>query len=342
MEKEILSNLKKNNGISEYFSEVLLLALLLTFYSFGFYYGNLLHDYSKILLLVIYAFYIILILPRIIFVKKETGLYNASLIISIIKRFFKHVLYRNNYHSQFSVFKNDIEKHKFLFFLVKIIFIPIMLNFFVEYVIYLYEFFAQNAFGMKFILSDFRWFLLLSAIIFGIDTLYFSFGYLVEHKRFNNIVKSIDTSVLGWLVALACYKPFNNVTVRLFPMFADENVFFINKDLTLILYLTVIIFYVIYLLATFALGSKCSNLTNRGIVNKGVYRIIRHPAYASKVIAWWLLCIPIINIKVIISMFVWTTIYLLRAYTEEQHLLKDKDYQKYCKEVKWKFIPLIY
>jgi len=97
-----------------------------------------------------------------------------------------------------------------------------------------------------------------------------------------------------------------------------------------------------YLFATFALGAKCSNLTNRGIVQNGIYKFVRHPAYASKILAWWLLCIPILNIKVIISMFVWTIIYLLRGYTEEQHLLKDQDYIDYCKKVKWKFIPYLY
>ena len=89
------------------------------------------------------------------------------------------------------------------------------------------------------------------------------------------------------------------------------------------------------------MGAKCSNLTNRGIVSRGAYRIVRHPAYSSKLIAWWIMCLPILNVKVFISMMAWTILYVLRAYTEEKHLIKDIEYRAYMKKIKWQFIPYV-
>ena len=104
----------------------------------------------------------------------------------------------------------------------------------------------------------------------------------------------------------------------------------------------VLVFLGIYLAATFALGPKASNLTNRGIVSRFPYSIVRHPAYISKNIVWWLTMLPIINWKFAVGMVFWSLIYFFRALTEERHLLQDPDYQEYCKKVKWKFIPGIY
>lgn len=42
----------------------------------------------------------------------------------------------------------------------------------------------------------------------------------------------------------------------------------------------------IFAWASLSLGFKASNLTNRGIVTKGPYRWVRHPAYAAKLGIW--------------------------------------------------------
>ncbi|MCK7492814.1 MAG: hypothetical protein MZW92_15765 [Comamonadaceae bacterium] len=44
----------------------------------------------------------------------------------------------------------------------------------------------------------------------------------------------------------------------------------------------------IYASASVALGLKAGNLTHRGIVARGPYAFIRHPAYTCKNMAWWI------------------------------------------------------
>ena len=44
----------------------------------------------------------------------------------------------------------------------------------------------------------------------------------------------------------------------------------------------------------------------------------------------------------LLGLFAWILIFYLRAITEERHLLKDSEYQKYTEEVKYRFIPNLF
>ena len=106
----------------------------------------------------------------------------------------------------------------------------------------------------------------------------------------------------------------------------------------------------IFAWASISLGFKASNLTHRGIVTKGPYRFIRHPAYMCKSMAWWIGGIPfVVNaagsgliavILTLIPLIVWSYIYFLRAMTEERHLISvNSEYEDYAKKVRYRFVP---
>jgi protein-S-isoprenylcysteine O-methyltransferase Ste14 len=90
--------------------------------------------------------------------------------------------------------------------------------------------------------------------------------------------------------------------------------------------------------ASVAMGFKGSNLTNRGIVARGPYRFVRHPAYIAKFTLW---CIEGIFFAAfsLTQLAGFGLIYFLRAWTEERHLSRDPDYLAYKKKVRWMFIP---
>ncbi|NCC71209.1 DUF1295 domain-containing protein [bacterium] len=132
----------------------------------------------------------------------------------------------------------------------------------------------------------------------------------------------------------------------------SNNFFFPNLDLSyhdysffwiniLMMFLVFILLF-IYSSASVSLGFKASNLTNRGIVKNKTYSLIRHPAYSTKVLMWWFMIIPIINLQILFSMLVLSFVYYMRAITEERHLSQDPDYLEYCKKVKSRFIPGIW
>ena len=164
--------------------------------------------------------------------------------------------------------------------------------------------------------------------------------------RSNSVVRSVEPTALGWLVALLCHPPFNSITGGFLNGRADDNNRFLSESSTFILRVIMLGFWVIYTWGTVALGAKFSNLTNRGTVSKGPYRFVRHPAYAAKNIAWGLSIIPLLATSSFregfLMLLAWlgvAFIYFMRAITEERHLLADADYQKYCEVVKYRFIP---
>ncbi len=187
--------------------------------------------------------------------------------------------------------------------------------------------------------------------IFLLDVGMFLFGYCVEHPRLGNEIRSVEPTVLGWLVALICYPPLRQFAIAVL----DENPVLVPLDEPLlrgaITALWVALFG-IYMWATLALNVRASNLTNRGIVRSGPYRWVRHPAYAAKNFAWWLAAITVIASQptfkpamvwaVALGTVAWSAIYFARAITEERHLLRDPDYREYCRQTRWRFIPGVF
>lgn len=188
-------------------------------------------------------------------------------------------------------------------------------------------------------------------VILFLDVFFFTLGYLIEMPSLKNEIRSVDPTLLGWGVALACYPPFNGMTAMVFgggysadfPQFEQATVHVVANALLLLL-------MAIYTSASIALNFKASNLTHRGIIARGPYRYIRHPAYVCKNLAWWIGLIPLLLIALETSltatmmtfgsMFGWSVIYYMRALTEEDHLRGvDGEYDAYCQKVKYRFIP---
>ncbi|MFH1968293.1 MAG: isoprenylcysteine carboxylmethyltransferase family protein [bacterium] len=244
---------------------------------------------------------------------------------------------------------NNEEKVSLLFYLVKLYFIPVMLGFLINNTTSFLHFFPtlQNISKTGGVLGAKKIFLLLVFplmfhLILIIDTVIFVFGYLFEAKALKNIVKSVEPTALGWFVAVMCYPPLNNITTDVLGWYSSDFADFGSVNINLIAGFISIFFFIIYVWASIALGFKASNLTNRGIVSTGPYKYVRHPAYISKNLSWWIMGIPFIasiGFVAIFSLAVWSSIYFMRALTEERHLLQDPDYVEYSKKVKYMFIP---
>ena len=188
-------------------------------------------------------------------------------------------------------------------------------------------------------------------VILFLDVFFFTIGYLIELPVLKNEIRSVDPTLLGWGVALACYPPINGMTAMIFgggysadfPQFEHPAVHLAANALLLVL-------MAIYTSASIALNFKASNLTHRGIIARGPYRYIRHPAYVCKNLAWWIGLMPALlvaletsltsTLMTFGSMFGWSVIYYMRALTEEDHLRSvDGEYDAYCQKVKYRFIP---
>ncbi len=301
-----------------YLSHIIIYGACLLLVRYGPYYSTYLQPETQTILLYLYVGFIIFSpFYYFFFATPQAITPNKSyyILLGMGKLFHHHQLTKE-------------EKVSFLFLGVKLFYLPLMTNFLINNIKSFFDYLPQPT-QFPFILTT----------IFLIDTFIFTVGYAFEGKKLNNVVKSVEPTLLGWIVTLICYPPFNALVGNYIPWGANDYATLSTPTLTALLRGTSLFLLIIYLWASIALGTKASNLTNRGIVTKFPYSLIRHPAYTGKVFMWWLTLLPFITVPFFLGMLFWTIIYYLRAITEERHLSQDPEYIAYKQKVRFKFIP---
>ena len=244
------------------------------------------------------------------------------------------------------------ERRAALTLALKLFFVPLMVGFLLTNISEVMQYWSalseDSATPYVLRLNTNFYFLLLS-ILLAIDVLIFTIGYIIEVPSLDNEIKSVDPTALGWLSCLICYPPFNQVGFAFFSFEAvDATDFGTPLSQTMLAWLSVAA-TAIFTWASIALGLRASNLTNRGIVSRGPYRFVRHPAYVTKNLTIWIAALPAIadafsrsvadGFWVLTSLAAWTLVYVVRALTEERHLLMMDGYAEYKERVRFRFVP---
>ncbi len=188
-------------------------------------------------------------------------------------------------------------------------------------------------------------------VIFSIDVGLAWAGYVVSSRWIKNGMYSVEPTVLGWIVALLSYPPFNRVFGFYFSTPGENGFLSIAyHPAVVVLAACSVLSFIGYMAATVCFGLRFSNLTHRGIITTGVYAVVRHPAYAAKNFSWWCVMLPYALYEVgtkrsagpllqVLGLVVMSSIYYMRAITEERHLSLDAEYRAYMKKVPYRFIP---
>ncbi len=265
--------------------------------------------------------------------------------------------------SFFSIKKLSVsreEKTAFFSLLIRAFYFPLMINWLLFHLENVFAYGLSFKFlGTAMDMGNFAFFFNDSLfwfffnIVFLLDTAVFAFAYLVESKKLGNIIRSVEPTLFGWVVALACYPPFNQITNHFIIWESKDSVTgFASQNANLFFNVLILLSLVIYGWASVALGFKAGNLVNRGIVSHGPYRFVRHPAYISKNFAWWIGSLPFLisawqtsvfqMLFIFVNVVLWSLLYYFRAITEENHLLRDPEYRKYAKKIPYRFIPGVF
>lgn len=253
----------------------------------------------------------------------------------------------------------EVDKKTARALLVKLFFTPLMTKFFLDHfphlinnVGYLVGTFIDAVINGHTTLPRFNQdvFNISKSFIFSIDVALAWCGYVTSSRWVNNQTVTAEPTVLGWAVCLMCYPPFQ--LPGLYYTTPGENIIFSLPfpALVTVFVILMVLSITVYMSATLWFGVRFSNVTNRGIIRKGPYALVRHPAYASKNFSWWCLMFPVIVYNATHSGLKWAIlhtmgliliswIYYMRAITEERHLSADPYYREYCKQVKHRFIP---
>jgi protein-S-isoprenylcysteine O-methyltransferase Ste14 len=246
------------------------------------------------------------------------------------------------------------EQQAALVLLLKFFFVPLMVNWLIGNTAEVLEHWraleGQSPGGAFLTTFNSHLYLLVFKLLLMVDVFLFTIGYVIEIPRLRNEIRSVDPTASGWLVCIACYPPFNQAVTAFFPWQSSDFPSFSNPQLHVALNCLILLAMAVFAWASVALGLRASNLTNRGIVERGPYAWVRHPAYVAKNCAWWIGALPALGIAFGHSFAVgllalgcvaaWSALYVLRALTEERHLLMiDNGYAQYMARVRYRFLP---
>ena len=272
----------------------------------------------------------------------------AVRILHVAKQVSQQILLRlsgqNSQRPIFYVLKKQYNRKVFLNLISRIFFIPAMVSLFSPTLTSVLGIFNQDVNSYYFLWVLF----LLSAILFLLDGFAACVAYLLESRWLENRSRSIDLTISGWMICLICYKPFNELTTSVFafaPHLATSNfddlafsqIYFLYAAKILEIILLTAVMY-----SDVSLGTSAANITLKKLQTKGLYGIIRHPGYTSKVLMWLVKSFiykKFWTAKFMFGFVGWGAIYALRAYTEERHLKNFAEYRDYCKKVKHRFFP---
>lgn len=97
------------------------------------------------------------------------------------------------------------------------------------------------------------------------------------------------------------------------------------------------------LFATWSLGRSFGVVAaNRGVQTKGLYRVVRHPLYASYLIGYVGFVLGNLSLLNILVVSLSLACQVLRIQSEERVLSRDPDYVAYAARVRYRFFPFVY
>ena len=165
-------------------------------------------------------------------------------------------------------------------------------------------------------------------------------GFLCCSRLLNNHVRSLDKSVLSWVITLACYPPLFNVVDRaaggLDRAYRWDGYFAENTTAYLVYAVGLFIFSLAYASDLLVWGTRFSNLAYRGLIGNGPFAVVRHPAYLTKNCYFWLVGFPLFAesgdvIRQALQLSLISALYFVRSRFEDDHLRSHSEYRGYEK-----------
>ena len=356
-------------ALRHYVSAVFVYGAALFFITFSPYFRNLLsvrfYGWTAIKIYwYIYAGYLLLLAPVCFIIRPRSLWISTPVRVSgYLGRVVRMIINPSQRKSDDSWRPSHVETHAIVFVLIKTFYGPLTVFGIIEnynLAMPLIESLGHRISRVEFFDKIYR---LFYAFVFFTEAAIYAIGYHTDSKLFGNKLRYVETNPFHIFVCLACYAPFSLATMQfLGASFQDPYILWagnINHPMTWVLRGLGVIFLIGFLSSAAALFTKASNLSNRGIVTGGGFRIVRHPGYSSKIFFWILTFIPgfipntaarmftwkgyiIYCFVTVLGFLGWATLYFLRGITEERLLMRDPEYVEYCKKVKYHFIPFIY
>jgi hypothetical protein len=179
------------------------------------------------------------------------------------------------------------------------------------------------------------------SLIYVSDVCIAAAGYVATLRIFGWHIKSCSPYPIAWVVTLICYYPFYGYLYRSLLNYNDGfswETWLRDYPALLVMWgAAIVVLKLTWIWSIAPFGLRFSNLTNRGIITDGAFRLSKHPSYISKNMFWWLMAVPFVSpegasfaITNSLQLAAIGLIYFLRAKYEERHLSEDPRYVAYA------------
>ena len=192
-------------------------------------------------------------------------------------------------------------------------------------------------------------------VCFGLNLIYWGIaGFFYHYEDFQTSYVRLFITFLNISVGLLIIfrKPVKNsgtlhsILISLPSLISGGLLFKLSKPLFLWNHISQTLFIVggsITLISFFFLGRSFSIFPRlRGIVSKGLYQIVRHPAYLGEFTMLTACLIAANSYLSWIPFLIFIPGIVLRIREEESILVADQAYVKYQQKVQWRLIPYIW
>lgn len=169
-------------------------------------------------------------------------------------------------------------------------------------------------------------------------------GYLFSMRILGTSVKKADASWFGWVVTMACYPPLLagvfGLWLRYNPEPSVKQWVVLTQDFPMLMLIVGAIILAMELghwWGEAIMGIRASNLTHRGVITNGPFRLTRHPIYVFKCIGWLFIVMPFAAgsdaLECLRLTLLWggvCALYFARAWAEERLFADDPLYIEYA------------
>jgi protein-S-isoprenylcysteine O-methyltransferase Ste14 len=236
-----------------------------------------------------------------------------------------------------------ILKTAFLALLVRAIFLPMNFAALINGLTWLREFHWQlhqlNFAELHYLGMKIFWTLLIAAIVPG---------YLFSSRLLGTSVRRADASWLGWIMTMVCYPPllagvlgqWFKYNAKLYDQYFMRPWVELTQDIPmamLMVGLIILLTEIVHWWGEAILGIRASNLTHRGVITNGPFRLSRHPIYVAKCIGWLFISLPFVmgsdwldSLRLTLLWGGVCAIFFGRAWVEERLFADDPVYVEYA------------
>lgn len=227
-------------------------------------------------------------------------------------------------------------KHHVLGWVIKGFYLPLMFIYMGSGAVNLAAYDLERVFT-----SPAQFVIFITKLSLAVDVAFGAIGYCLTLRLIDAHIRSTNPLMYGWVFTLALYQPFWGLLGNRYFDYGDGRYW--NNWVGDIAWLYVLWAALIviakfgWVWANASFGCRFSNLTHRGIMTGGPYRLTKHPSYVNKNVAWWLMSVPFLSLdgyeyalRHSILLFGVNLLYFTRARAEEAHLSEDPVYVEYA------------